>query len=238
MTDNPQTASVARDLRDYALTFFDAQLQKYGNDSRIGKFYIGNEYPDKHAIEGVSGVTMSFAPDFMEELAKRAKQGTTKQIALNTNKYPTDFAGITSSFGRIFNILGNQGVLGIDTYPTREGKYDANAYGRAVAALKAYFPQTQFAFTEYQCEPYATGAVAGKPWTTIFADHPDIFRQFYQGAFPRSLDSHMAPTEQPPSNMREVNLWGAPAWLIAKRMGYTFPLQMIGKIAGKMANAA
>ena len=66
-------------IREFGLNFFEAFLKRYGMDKRIGKFYIGNEWPDLHGIEGTK-VMANISKDFMEELIKRGLKLTDKKL--------------------------------------------------------------------------------------------------------------------------------------------------------------
>lgn len=223
-------------IRDFAHAFVAAQIDRYGTDPRIDKLYVGNEWPDTHAIENVSGVTMCIEEDLMLEILKDLMNGTDKRIALNTNIHPSEPNKMETVLGPLFNVLKERGVLGLDTYPTREEESfhlrpTMSRYKQMVDTLRGIFPQSEIVFTEYQAEPWPI-EMQGQAWVDIYADNPELFTRFYQKQFPPTLESHVIA-----SGIREVGLWGAPAWPVLKREGYTFPTQMMATIAKKMERA-
>ncbi|HSW97240.1 MAG TPA: hypothetical protein VLF89_05430 [Candidatus Saccharimonadales bacterium] len=233
LSSDPKARVLSADLRDYELHFLDTVLKKYGDDPRIAKFYLGNEWPDKHGIEGVSA-TMSVSNTFMEEAVARMLAGTDKEIALNTNIYAGDVTKLQTTFGKIFTMLGKKGILGIDAYPTREAQIPRMAtqmknYGHNIQAIRNAFPGTDIVFTEFQGELYAQPPLAGKSWADIEKNYPTEVKTFFQRDFPPTLKTYVVA-----SGIKEVGIWGAPLWYVTGQMGYTLPLDMMHTIADTM----
>ena len=215
-------------IREFGLNFFEEFLKKYGKDKRIGKFYLGNEWPDLHGIEGTK-VMANISKDFMEELVKKGLKLTDKKIALNTNIHPSNLRRLRKTFNPLFEILGDQGVLGIDTYPTREGKIREMIYKRSVERVKREFWKQEIELTEYQAELYDDD-ISGKSWVEIMEKYKKRVVGFYQEVFPKKLETYVVMGQ-----MERVGIWGIPLLLTAKRMGYDFPLEMMKTISGTMA---
>jgi len=215
-------------IREFGLNFFEAFLKRYGMDKRIGKFYIGNEWPDLHGIEGTK-VMANISKDFMEELIKRGLKLTDKKIALNTNIHPSNLRRLRKTFNPLFEILGDRGVLGIDTYPTREGKIREMIYKRSVERVKREFWKQEIELTEYQAELYDDD-ISGKSWAEIMEKYKKRVVEFYQEVFFKKLETYAVAGQ-----IKRVGMWGIPLLLTAKRMGYDFPLEMMKTISETMA---
>jgi hypothetical protein len=234
---NPDFPNSSIAIRDFALDYLKRFLDKYANDTRIDKFYLGNEWPDNHEIEGVQG-TMKIGRDLMEEAIKLMKAATSKKIALNTNIPPSELSRLQKELGPLLDLLGEQGVLGLDPYPTQEAldsvlSKEMGRYGEHVDQVRKRYPKTEIIFTEYQAEVWPPSGVAGKPWAEIQRDHPELVTQFFQESFPPHLEDYMIK-----SGITEVGLYGSPEWPIAAQMGYKFPLQMLKRISDRMAKLA
>jgi hypothetical protein len=220
------------EIHDYALNFLNQILEKYGKDKRIDKIYIGNEYPDNHGIEGTN-TTMSVSENFMQEVIEIVMKLTDKKIVLNTNIHPSDLEKIKNTFGALFQKLGEQGILGIDAYPTQELKYPNLAtkipnYGNYIQKVREIFPN--LIFTELQGEPWPPEGIAGKSWAEIEKNNAnDVIIPYYQQIFPPTLESYVIK-----SGIKEVGIWGAPSWLTAKQLGYSFPMDMLTAISQTM----
>jgi hypothetical protein len=221
-------------IRDWALDFTDKIFERYGNNGLIDRFYIGNEWPDRHAIEGTN-YAMTIGKDFMLEVISRASKRTNKKLVLNSNIHPSMTRRLDTEFGLILKLLGSQGVLGLDTYPTQEEKdlrlsLANQDYGLLVQRVQDLFPDTEIEFTEMQAEPWPDD-VEGKPWDEILTKHFDrVVDSYYRNNFPSSIETHLIP-----SGLKKHVFWGAPLWLVANKMGYKFPLQMISEISKAMA---
>jgi hypothetical protein len=222
---DPKMPKSSEAIGAFGVNYLDEILKRYGRDDRIGRLYLGNEWPDTHAIEGV-GAKATISPSYMEELARRTKEGTDKKVVLNTNIHPSEVAKLRKVFGLILEILGDQGVLGIDSYPTRESINQAKNYGNSIEAVKQEFRGHELELTEFQAELY-DDEVSGKPWAEIYRDDKDKVTRFYQGKFPETLETYIEAAQTP-----RVGLWGSPLLTIAHRMGYEFPLEML-KVTGE-----
>lgn len=231
---DPQAPEPSTAIRDYALNFLGRILEKYGKDTRVGKVYIGNEWPDTHLIEGVNA-TMSVGQDFMQEVVNMTMGLTDKDIALNTNIHPSNTGRLQTVFGPLFTILGSRGVLGIDAYPTQEARnsrlaHEVKRYGTDIRAVRDVFPQTGIVFTELQAEPWPPQGIAGRSWAEIDKNYTrQVMVPFYQQEFPPTLETYVIN-----SGIKEIGLWGSEVWPLVAQMNYGFPLQMMTAIADSM----
>ncbi len=221
-------------IRAFAYDFCVQQLERYGQDERIEKFYIGNEWPDPHGIENVEGVTMSIGENFMKSIISIVQEKTQKPIGINTNIHPSQVEKIQKELGGVIRALGENGFLGFDTYPTQEAKEfwlrRANThYGELIGVLHHLFPATAFVFTEMQGEPWPERTLAGKSWVDIFTTNPEVITQFYENQFAPTLETNLIA-----SRIAEVGVWGIPAMLVFSQLGYTFPLELMKAIADAM----
>jgi hypothetical protein len=230
MNPDPNFPEYSTAIRDYALNYMKEFLARYANDPRVDKFPIGNEWPDAHAIEGVNG-DMSVGQDFMEEVIKMMKAATSKKIALNTNIPPSDPEQMKHKLGALLELLGNQGVLGLDPYPTREAADPniAKNYGADVERLRQIFPGIEIVFFELQNEPWPREGVAGKSWAEIQRDFPEEVTKFYQEGFPPAIESYLIN-----SGIREIGLYGSPAWTVFAQSGNDFPLRLVKTMSEMM----
>lgn len=223
-------------ISDFSLSYLQRITEKYTDDPRIDKFYLGNEWPDNHAIEGVEG-TMQVGREFMEVAVATMMAATKKKIVLNTNIHPSELERLQAESGPLLLQLGAQGVLGLDPYPTQEEKdsmlaKEIERYGEHVERIREAFPETEIVFTEYQAEPWPPDGLAGKSWAEIQQDHPKVVEEFFQKSFPRTLETYMIN-----SGIKEVGLYGSPQWTIAAQMGYDFPLELLKTISSTMSRA-
>jgi hypothetical protein len=216
-------------LRDYSLQFIKEVIAKYGNDQRVDKIYVGNEWPDANSIEGVSrDVTMTVGQDLIEEIIKIILSTTEKRIAINTNIPPSELGQIKKKLGPLLELMGNRGALGLDPYPTQEEKDGTlknrmKDYGKYVAAVREAFPLIEIIFTEYQFELF--GDFGGAAWAKIMTEQPQTVDDFYTKDLPPSFDPYAID-----SGIREMGVWGAPAWPVFAQLGYDFPLKTLSAL--------
>ena len=220
-------------LREFGLNFIDQLLERYADDERIGKFSPGNEWPNRNGVE-YTDVTMTVSQDFMMEIMRRVKNATTKPILLNTNIHASDHERLEQVFGELLDLLGEQGVLGFDLYPTREAEIPElravmDDYPQMMEQIREVFPQTTLVTTEHQFEWFGVGELAGKSWAEIYSQRPDIIEEFYYQHIPSSFESHIVG-----GGFREVGLWGAPAWIALAMIGEDFPIRMLVKVNEQM----
>jgi hypothetical protein len=102
-------------------------------------------------------------------------------------------------------------------------------YKRSVERVKREFWKQEIELTEYQAELYDDD-ISGKSWVEIMEKYKKRVVGFYQGVFPKKLETYVVMGQ-----MERVGIWGIPLLLTAKRMGYDFPLEMMKTISGTMA---
>lgn len=224
------------EIRDFGLLFTQEIMKRFGNHPDIRRFYIGNEWPNEHGVEGsgLGHVTMKVEKDFMLEVVRIVKAATDKKIAINTNIHPSEPQILEKDLGELINILGEQGIVGFDTYSTREAESPELfptmfQYEEMMKQIRAMYPKTEMVFTEFQAETWPPDELAGRAWAEIYQNHPDLVTQFYQNFFPPTLESHVIA-----SGIKDVNLWGAPLIIVCSMLGYDFPKRMMSTIAEQM----
>jgi hypothetical protein len=239
MGEDPAMPKSSLAIREFGIHFVTELMEKYGKDKRIDKFYLSNEWPDRQVIEGVEiedrkghklPTHLTVDLDYMEKITELTQAGTAKKIAINTNIHPSDLHALRQKLGPILNKLGNQGVLGLDIYPTREAedfylRSYMNEYDELIHKIRNAFPDTELVFTELQASPWPEGDLNGKSWVDIYRLDPNLIINYYRGFFPTTLDTHVLQ-----SNIQEVGLWGAEVIVVLAALGYKFPSKLFSAI--------
>lgn len=244
MGQDPSLPESSVAIRDFGIHFVTKLMEKYGDDERIDKFYLSNEWPDRQVIEGVEvkegkkehnlPTHLTVGLDYMEKMVDILQEGTTKQIAINTNIHPSDLYALRTKLGPILRKLGKRGVLGLDIYPTREAddfylRTYMNEYDILIKKIRNAFPETQLVFTELQGSPWPEGDLNGLSWKEIYKKDPQLIIEYYRRFFPNTLDTHVLP-----SNISEIGFWGAEVIVALAALGYTFPARLFGAIGEGM----
>lgn len=224
-------------ISDFSLNYTQALVERYGGEnSPVNKFFIGNEWPDTHGIEGtgLKGKTLSMSEEMMIKIIEITRQYTDKKIAINTNIHPSEPYIVREKLGILLDTLGDQGILGFDTYPTREAEHQTlkefmDKYKEMMTVIRSEWPDTELVFGEFQAELWPPDNIAGQSWAKIATEHMDLLVEYYELIFPKYIQSHMIDSE-----IKEVSLWGAPLLIALYMIGYIFPVQMMAAIAEKM----
>lgn len=233
MRPNPQALVSGVSIRDYSLSFLTSLLNRYQNHRAISRFYLGNE---SHNIQGIENtkIKLKVDPGLQSQYLAITHALTNKPIAFNTNIHPSKPQKILNIYGNCLIQLHNQGVLGLDVYPTRElesfflRRHISN-YSNHINHLRKLFPQTKIIFTEFQAEPWPPGTFAGQSWSQIYSHSPEIITKYYQLSFPPTFETHLIS-----SQVEDIDLWGAPAYQVLSQAGYSFPAKIIETLAKAM----
>jgi hypothetical protein len=234
--DNDNALDTNPELRKYGIYSLQAQLEKYGEDKRIAGFHLANEWPDRQNISGKEKLKKAISEDFMIRAAALIKASTDKPIRLNTNVNASDKKRITNIFTNMITILGSQGYLGFDIYPSQE-----TWKKQPLQKLRRLFENYSFTFRQVKkslkgCTLYFA-EVEAQPWGNGRAWH-DIIKsevnpqekvlQYSSTSLEKTWDTYIKRT-----NCNIVSLWGSDFWLAANKLGITWPLKAVKIISSQ-----
>lgn len=217
-------------LAVYGIAFLQKQLTRYSKDTRLHGFHLANEWPDRQGIFGQEHLKIGVSKEFMIKAATLLKQQTTKPIALNTNIDAADTQKLQASFTEVLSVLGEQGRLGFDIYPSQEtwrkvplqkARRLLASYPTSFARVCEVFSSCEMYFAEVEAQPWGNG----KSWYQIIANesHPEeSILGFTPESLPLTWKKHIANTP-----VQTVSLWGADFWLSADALKITWPMEMI-----------
>lgn len=205
-------------LKDYALYFLQKQLERYGNNKQINGFYLGNEWPDFQKIETRRELRVGVSESFMIEAAKLIKNGTNKNVILNTNIDAIEYGKMKKTFGKILAILKENAVIGLDIYPSQEKwknvpkiKLLRNIfpYRKSTFRLSEKLKPAKLIFSEIEAQPWGSG----KSWFTMINEDKELIDKTLTD-LKETLNEKIIP-----SKIEKATLWSSEFWLVAKEMG-------------------
>ena len=210
----------------FGLEFLTIQMKRYGKDSRIRGFYLGNEWPDRQKIERKESLATTISANFMMQCALIMKDFTTKPILFNTNIEAALTDKLKKTFGDLFRELGDQVRIGFDVYPSQidwklRVLHRMKPYAKAMQALNGFVLREQRLFTELEAQPWGEG----RAWEYYIkqAQNPQqAVLQYSRDSLPTSWKNFVLP-----SQITEINLWGSEFWLVAYHAGVTWPLEQV-----------
>lgn len=210
----------------FGMEWLDLQLKRYGKDTRIRGFYLGNEWPDAQRIERREHVITTISESFMMQAVLILKDMTDKPIFFNTNIDASFTRKVRGIFSEFFAELGKQSRLGWDVYPSQEDwkvrlLHKVFPWDKAVTSLTSLISRDQMLFTELEGQPWG----GGKAWEYYIKRELDPqykVLQYSQHSLPDSWKRYVIP-----SKIKEVNIWGSDFWLVAFAAGITWPLEQI-----------
>lgn len=223
-------------LKEFGLSFLKQQMEQFAQDKRLHGFHLANEWPDMQRVSGKESIRIGVSETYMLECAKLLKKFTTKPIVLNTNIDASFRYVLSNKFTKILTILGPQGSLGFDIYPSQETWEKAplqkffrlfQPYPHAFAWSQKKFSPCEMTFVEVEAQPWGNG----QSWYQLIKaeSHPN---QGVRGYFPDSLQqtwqNHITNT-----SCNRVSLWGADFWLSTYTMGITWPMQAVKNLSNK-----
>lgn len=229
LTPDPNFPEHSAEILDFCQRLLEAQIQRH--DHNVESYYLGNEWPNAHLIEGMPDelaetFKMSFGEDFMLDMVDRAMRLTQKPIGLNTMIHPSRLDELESVYGRIFERLGKQGKLGFDVYPTRsllvpEEREMMDDYDVLMEAVRRLFPDALVVLTELQSAPWPKDGMS-EAWVDIYEEHTQFIIDFYEKWYPRILELFAAK-----SGATQIGVWDLHVILVALKRGYEFPVQLL-----------
>lgn len=221
-------------LATYGIEFLQQQLQLFAKDKRIHGFHFANEWPDMQRVSGKESIRIGISKKFMIEAAQLLKKITNKPITLNTNIDASSKQLLANTFTNILTILGSQGKLGFDIYPSQE-TWRKNPLHKLLRFFEPYhrsfsWSQNKFApceitFVEVEAQPWGNG----QAWFQLIQAEPDpnkIIRGYSPHSLKKTWKKYITST-----TCKTVSLWGADFWLSAQKMGVTWPLEQVHKIS-------
>lgn len=233
---DPSVPQSSAAITQFCYTFLEKQMKRYGTDERISTICFGNEWPNKHGVEGHGLYTskVCVTEELMKKLGQIILNHTQKPVFLNTNIHPSRFAKFNRELGGLVQFFGPQALVAFDVYPTEERKVLREFiatwwYGCSINRIRRRYPQAQLAFGEFQAELFAAGNLAGKPWLKILELAPKEVHDFFMSKFPGFFKSHVIP-----SRITDISLWGAPKWIALALAGYDFPIELLRTVADSM----
>ncbi|MEN9407690.1 MAG: hypothetical protein RLZZ455_906 [Candidatus Parcubacteria bacterium] len=222
------------EIREYGMRFLQLQMQRYGVDTRIRGFYLGNEWPDQNSVEGNTSLHIGVSREFMMIAAKAIRNTTTKPVLFNTNIDPSSSKQLYSVFRQFLTLLGTQMRLGFDPYPSRERwnvsplvkvkRYFAS-YASCMEDLCVVFDKKQLFFAEVEAQPWGHG----ESWYSLIKNSPspqEKIYDFHRSDLQSTFTKYILPT-----GIREVSLWSPEFWLVAKQMGINWPLDEVRHVS-------
>lgn len=227
---NTRSLDTTAVIRTFGETFLQKQLERYAEDRRIHGFHLANEWPDKQRVQGREQVKTWISEAFMLWAVSYLKDHTEKPITLNTNIDVSDGRRLKSVFNELFTLLGKQGRLGFDVYPTQETWRKVplqklhrlwEPYHRSFRRAKKQFPLTKFYFCEVEAQPWGDG----RSWSQIITSEvnpQEKVLQYSPQSLPQTFKNYIRK-----SRVDDVSLWGADFWLSAYEMGISWPLEQI-----------
>ncbi|MBU2632701.1 hypothetical protein KKG52_03200 [Patescibacteria group bacterium] len=205
------------ELKKYSLSFLEKQLKRYGKDKRINEFYLGNEWPDFNKVEERRNFKMGVSEEFMLNATKLIKKLTKKQIILNTNIDPLSKGKINKTFAILLSILGKQGVVGLDIYPSQETWEKSPiiklarkfiSYASSLTKLKNNISSAGIVFSEVEAQPWGSG----KSWFKMIKEDPFLVEKTVSELVTTINKKIIS------SKIKKVTLWSCEFWLVAKEL--------------------
>lgn len=221
-------------LAAYGLEFLKQQVSVFSNHKRIHGFHLANEWPDMQRVAGKESIRIGVSEKFMIHAASTLKQMTTKPILLNTNIDAGNTAKLTNTFTNILTIMGPQVKLGFDIYPSQETWLKTplqkltrlfQPYPHSFSRSQERFAPCEMIFVEVEAQPWGNG----QAWFHLIKKAEDAQYKvltYSRDSLQKTWKKHIAGT-----SCQTVSLWGADFWLSAKKMGITWPLEEVQKIA-------
>ncbi len=217
-------------LESYGIDFLERQMNRHGNDKRIRGFHLANEWPDKQGIAGREEIKLTVSHEFMIATASYLKKATTKPILLNTNIDASDKKKMENVFGKITQLLGKQGHIGFDIYPSQEVwkkvplqkiRRVFESYSKSFAIICSSLSPSEIYFAEVEAQPWGNG----NSWFHLIKNEIDPQEKvltYSRTSLPNTWRKYIQQT-----NCQSVSLWGADFWLSAEKMGITWPLEQL-----------
>ena len=234
--DNGNSLDTQEPLLEYGKLFLDKQLERYGEDKRIRGFHFANEWPDRQHVQRKERVKSFVSTNFMLWAGQFIASHTDKIISLNTNIDAGDKRKINNTFGQLLQLLGEQGRLGFDIYPSQETWRKAfitklqrliEPYHESYRYNCSRFSQCELYFCEVEAQPWGSG----QSWYRMILEeeNPNTkVLQFRRNSLLRTYDNYLRK-----SRPLEVSLWGADFWLSANLMDITWPLEQVKALSKK-----
>jgi hypothetical protein len=228
--DNKRCLDTEPKLWKYGMDFLKEQIARYGNDKRIHGFHLANEWPDPQKIKDREKIKSCVSMAFMLEAVRYVKENTTKPILLNTNIDVSEKRKLRMTFAELLSLLGEQGKLGFDVYPSQFTwkKYPLRKllflfypYSRYFKSAKKRFAKCEFYFCEVEAQPWG----GGQSWYQLLLQEKEPEKkvmQYSRDSLKKTWNTYIRGTY-----CKNVSLWGAEFWLVADRMGITWPLDQI-----------
>ena len=217
------------EVKSVGLSFLQKQLTRFGKDSRITGFYLGNEWPDYQCVEEKESCRVGISKIFMKEAAIEIKKYTKKPICLNTNIPADHKQTIEETFSQLIQLLNQQCMLGLDIYPSRETWKRTPylkiprllvPYKKRLKQLQQHISPAALFFAEVEAQPWG----GGKAWYTMISNeqNPHTSVYFYtKDSLQKTFIGYI------PNSIQKVSLWGADFWVSAYAMGIRWPLEVI-----------
>jgi len=209
--------------------WLESQLERYGNDPRIAGFYLGNEWPNKQALENDVETNWKISPAYMSQAMAICHAYTDKPIIMNTNLDASQPEKIINTYQKLWQFAPKQFRLALDVYPSRETwrlapelrfRRQHLSWAEDVKRLQSKIP-VQVMVGEFEAQPWGAGESWAQWWQNSSGnfDHrlkfsPKILNQW----FIRYLN---------PAPINEITLWGAEFWLTGQLLGYGWPLKLV-----------
>lgn len=223
-------------VKQYGNTFLQKQMKRYATDKRIHGFHFANEWPDFQRVAGKEHIRIGISKTFMLEAASYLKQSTRKPISMNTNIDASNKQKLRNTFGELLSILGNQGKLGFDIYPTQETWTKAplqkfmrlvEPYQKSVTWSCHHFPDCEVYFAEVEAQPWGNG----QSWYKMITNESDPKKQIW--GFKKEDIINTWKTYIANTPCQTVHLWGSDFWLSADAMHIDWPLQTIKQLTSE-----
>ncbi len=218
---------------EYGLRFLKAQMEYYRSDRRIHGFHLGNEWPDKQRVEDVNIIRLTVSEEFMLNAASLIKKLTSKPILINTNIDVLDKNKILKTFSPLLQVLGDQGKLGFDIYPSQSTWEKAPdqklrnliwSYSDSFKNIQKDLQNCEMYFAEVEAQPWG----GGQSWYELINNEQDpnhkVLRYTNQ-SLSETWKKYINGT-----NCQTVSLWGSDFWLSANAMGINWPLEQINRL--------
>ena len=220
-------------LASYGKTFLQKQMKQFATDKRIHGFHFANEWPDKQRVSGRQAIRIGISEKFMLEASTLLKNMTTKPIILNTNIDASDKSKLTNTFTNILTILGSQGCLGFDVYPSQE-TWRKTPFQKMYRIFESYhhsftwsqkkFAPCEMSFVEVEAQPWGNG----QSWYQLISKAPNPQKSvlsYSSDSLDKTFKNYIRNT-----HCKRISLWGSDFWLSSKKMGIDWPLAQIKSI--------
>ena len=231
--DNKNFLDTTQELWNYGMSFIKLQIERFGNDKRVNGFHLANEWPDSQKVFGKESVKKSVSLAFMLSVATFLKDNTLKPICLNTNIDAGDKNKLLRTFKEILNILGKQGRLGFDVYPSQESWKKTTAqklrrffwsYNHSFSSIKKCFYNNEIYFSEVEAQPWG----GGQSWYQLISEEnwqDERILNYHRNSLGKAFNKYIKN-----SDCNFISLWGSDFWLVASTMGVDWPLNQIKQI--------